>query len=859
MSETVFWHAQSAQVVLKAVQKRRVRREPNELPRERPDGGGLIFVRQFLSPLIFILIAAAGVSVWLGDLIDAGIIIAAVVLNTVIGFVQELKANRALVKLQSYIQPVALVRRDGREIEISAREVTVGDVLVLQTGAQMSADARLLEAHELQANESPLTGESLPVSKQTQPLANGTILAERTNMIYAGTTIVGGRGTAVVVAIGAKTEIGRIAKLISTTSEAETPLQKQLGQLAKWIGVIVVGLVAVLFVLGIVTGRGMIQMFEMSVALSVAAIPEGLTVSVTIILAIGMQRILKRRSLVRKLIAAETLGSVSVICSDKTGTITEGNMRVVSVITAEQVIDAFALRGKTHRGAMQHLLECLVICNDAKLVDGKEEHVIRGSATERALLVFATDVGMDPDVLHKQYPLIADIPFDSARKYRLTEHRIDESIKLAMVGAPAKVLAASRLTSHELSEWQSQEQKLAKQGLRLVGIAHKSINKTISTLAENDLNGFTFLGMVALQDPLRSDVPAQITAARRAGIRTVIVTGDHPWTAQTIARQAGIVVADGSVVLGAELDKWSDEELQRRVSRVSVFARVEPRHKIRIVAAWQKRGEVVAMTGDGVNDAPALKAADIGIALGSGTDVAKQASDLVLLDNNFSTITAAIEEGRVIFDNIRKSSAYLMADSFTEIILIAGSILMGLPVPILPAQILWVNLVADSFPNVGLTLEPGEKDVMKLSPRPRSEPVLNREMTTIIFTIGIVTDLLLFGLYFWLLQTIQDIGVIRSIMFAAVGIDSLIYIFAVKSFRQTIFRMNPFSNLWLVGGVAIGFGLMLLALIHPFFQTIFEVSPLGLSDWLLLLMIGILKLVAIETVKEWFIFKRRLI
>ncbi len=852
------WHAQTSAAVLKHFPKRtRTHVGPNELPKEKPERWWMILVRQFLSPLIFVLIAAAAVSGWLGDLVDTGVILAAVVVNTVIGFFQELKASRSLIQLQSLIQPIALVRRNGREIEIPAREVVPGDILILQTGDQVTADARLLEAYELQTNEAPLTGESLPVAKQIEPLSKGTILAERTNMLFAGTSIVGGRGVAIVVATGVQSEIGKIAKLLSATAETQTPLQKQLNQLARWIAFTVTALVIVLFVLGLLTHRGVVDMFQMSIALAVAAIPEGLTISVTIILAIGMQRILKRRSLVRRLIAAETLGSVSVICSDKTGTITEGNMRVVSIITLEQTVDAFTLRGTTHTGAMKHLLESLVLCNDAKLADGKDGKVFRGSATEKALLSFAVDVGMDPDVLIKQHPLIADIPFDSSRKYRLTEHVVDGASTLILLGAPSKIFAACRLTSSERSQLEAHEQKLAEDGLRLVAVAHKPLSKKRGSLDVNDLKGFGFLGLVALQDPLRADVPAQILAARRAGIRTVIVTGDHPQTAQTIARQAGIAVTPESVVTGSELDGWSDEELQRRISRVSVFARVEPRHKIRIVSAWQQRGEVVAMTGDGVNDAPALKAADIGIALGSGTEVAKQASDLVLLDNNFATITSAIEEGRVIFDNIRKSSVYLLSGSFTEIILIAGSLLMGLPIPILPAQILWINLVADSFPNIGLTMEPGEKDVMKLPPRPRHESVLNQEMMTIIFTIGIVTNLVLFGFYLWLLHSTEDLGLIRSIMFAAVGIDSLIYVFVVKSFRQTIFRLNPFSNLWLIGGVAIGFVLMILALIHPFFQSIFEISPLALSDWLVILMIGILKLVVIEIAKECFIFKKK--
>lgn len=869
MSPSVLWYTQSEKQVLdivrsstkgltsEEVKKRQSKEGPNILPKETPDAWWKILFRQFLNPLIFVLLIAALVSGVLQDFIDTLVILAAVGVNTIIGFVQEWKASRALIHLQNFIQPLALVHRDGRDVEIPAQELVIGDLLLLQTGEQVAADARLIESVELQANEAPLTGESLPVTKNVEELPKGTMLAERSNMVFAGTVIVGGHGLAVVTAIGQQTEIGHIAELLSSIAEIKTPLQKQLGSLARWLGVLIVFLVVSLFILGVLVGRGVAEMFEMSVALAVAAIPEGLTVAVTIILAIGMQRILKHRALVRHLVAAETLGSVSVICSDKTGTITEGNMKVVSVVTPEDTFDLNTLRGLIHQGDLRHLLESLVLCNDARQTESKNGIVIHGSATERALFLFALEVGIDAENLRAEFPILADKPFDSERKYRLTEFVSDHAWKLVMMGAPSKVFPACQFTKKELQFVESQEKLLTNQGLRLIAVAQKNIRSKREALSEKDLFGFRFLGLVVLQDPLRPDVADQILSARNAGIRTVIVTGDHPQTAQTIAKEAGLHVNIESVISGSELDNWSDEELARRISRISIFARVEPRHKIRIVRAWQERGEVVAMTGDGVNDAPALKAADIGIALGSGTEVAKQASDLVLLDNSFSTITAAIEQGRVMFENIRKSTVYLMAGSFTELFLITGAILFGLPVPILPVQILWINLVADGLPNVGLVFEPGEKDVMQLHPRSRGEPVLNHEMMRIILTIGGVTCFVLFGLYLWLLATIPDIGQVRSIMFAAVGIDSLLYIFAVKSFRKTIFRINPFSNLWLMGGVAIGFALMALALIHPFFQSIFSITPLRLSDWVLLLIMGMMKLIVIELVKESFIYQQK--
>lgn len=837
----------------KEIEKRRVQNGWNELSKEKPLSWKFILFHQIASPLILVLLVAAFASAFLREFIDAVVIIAAIVANTVIGFFQEFKANQTLNKLQSYIQPRALVIRDGKEVELQAREIVPGDILIFRLGDQITADTRILESFDLQVNESVLTGESLPIEKQTFKLGKGAVLAERTNMVYAGTMVVGGHGVGVVVSTGTQTEVGKIAGLLSATKETETPLQTQLARLARGIFWLVIMIVILLFMIGLATGREMFEMFEMSVALAVAAIPEGLVVSVTVVLAIGMRRILRRGSLVRRLVAAETLGSVSVICSDKTGTITEGKMRVVSVVTRDGIINAFDLRGKTHRGTMQRLLETIVFCNDAKFIDDPNGGEIRGNATERALLQFASEVGIDVQTLQRSFKRFADIPFDSSRKFMVVENQSDGAFRLSLKGASSVVLSFCDLSSELRRHWEKQVNDLAKQGLRLIAVATKIIHQKREHLTADNLFGFELLGLIALQDPLRSDAREQIAQAYRAGIRTVLVTGDHPLTAQTIAHQAGLPSENENIATGAELDQWSDADLLHRISRLRIFARVEPRHKIRIVNAWKERGEVVAMTGDGVNDAPALKAADIGIALGSGTDVAKSASDLVLLDNNLGTITAAVREGRVLFENIRKTTVYLLSDSFTEIILIAGSLFLGLPVPILPAQILWINLVADSFPNVGLTLEPGERDIMSLRPRARNEAVLNKDMMTIVFVIGIITDVLLFVLYLWLWNTIGDIGVIRSIMFAAVGIDSLIYVFAVKSFRKTIFQINPFSNLWLVLGVFIGFALMLLALLHPFFQSIFEVSPLGLSDWILLLMIALLKLIAIEVVKEIFI------
>ncbi|HLD20841.1 MAG TPA: HAD-IC family P-type ATPase [Patescibacteria group bacterium] len=874
--ETPLWHTRSVADTLAALETNprglstreialRVQRYgKNALPSRTSDPWWKVFVRQFMSPMMVVLLVASGISIALADFVDAGVIVAAVVINTVIGFIQEYKANKALEELRSLVQPMSVVLRDGKEVSVSAVEIVPGDVLVLHSGDRVTADARILESVDLVANESALTGESLPVHKAEMVLEPRVSLAERVNMLYAGTSVVGGRGYAVVVAIALETELGRIAKLVQETQETRTPLQEQLGRLARWLALLVFFLVVALFFAGMVSGRTVVEMFEMSVALSVAAIPEGLIVSVTIILAIGMQRILHRKSLMRRLVAAETLGSVSIICSDKTGTITQGEMRVTHLVTPKQTWTYPFPVGEEPQTDMRKMFEVMALCNDAVVVEDDPDP-LRGSPTERALLAAVLEQKLDLKTLSFNLPRVWEIPFDSVYKYMVTAHAAGKKTDVFLKGAPDVVLPfcsrvlvdgkVGKLTSVRQVELESQMLALTKKGMRLIAIALRSVDPGDTPLSRETMGGFTFLGFVGLRDPLRPQAREQIEAACAAGIRTIMVTGDHPETARAIGAEAGLVAGPESVVVGSELDGWSDEELKRRAPRISIYARVEPRHKIRIVNAWQARGEVVAMTGDGVNDAPALKAADIGIAVGSGTEVAKQASDMVILNNDLGTITAAIEEGRVIFDNIRKTTVYLLADSFTEMILIGGSILMGLPIPLLPVQILWINLVADSFPNVGLTFEPAEKDIMQLPPRPRLEPVLNRDMLLLIFIVGAVTDLFLFALYWWLLGAIENIGEIRSIMFAAVGIDSLLYIFAVKSFRQTIFRMNPFSNLWLVAGVGLGFGLMLLALMHPFFQALFEITPLTLSDWGLLLMIGMIKLVAIELTKEFFLLR----
>jgi len=873
----IFSSLQTEKDGLSAESARRRRQDygSNALPRERRISWWLLLLRQGTSPLILILFLAAGVSLFLGDAMNAGVIAAAVFLNVAVGFVQEFKANRALERLRALVQPRARVIRDGREVTVWAEEIVPGDLLVLKMGDRAVADARVIESANLEMNEAPLTGESFSVSKTADPVFEGAILAERSCIVYAGTNVVGGRATAVVIATGGRTELGCVAEMVRSTRENITPLQAELARLARWIGLFVLILSTLLFVAGLVLGQSAFVMFEVSVALAVAAIPEGLAVTVTVVLAIGTQRILRRRALVRRLLAAETLGSVSVICTDKTGTLTEGNMKVRDVVIGAKPVQVAEAIGSPLAQDLLFLWEAALLCNDAAMAEDADLQArhIEATPTERALVEAGLQTGLSWKELRNRHVRLGEIPFDSGRKYMATLHVWkDGSDRIFIVkGAPERVFPF--LTSvwsggkiHPLTEerrkaWQHEVVRLAENGRRVLLLACRFLDrKEADGHAPHEfLHHLVLIGLVGLQDALRPTARTQILAAHKAGVRTVIVTGDHPKTAVAVGKEGGLLEhGEEGVMTGEALDHCDDLELSKKISSIEVFARVEPKHKLRIIQAWQKRGAVVAMTGDGVNDAPALKAADVGVALGSGTEVAKEAADLVLMDNDLGTITAAIEEGRVLFENIRKTTIYLMADSFTSVILVSGALLFGLPLPLLPAQILWINLVTDSLPALGLAFEPGDPDIMSLRPRKRHEPVLNREALFFIFIIGLATDVFLFGFYAWYLAKTGDLARARTLLFGAVGLGTLFYAFAVKSFRRTLFRTNPFSNLKLCAGVGIGFILMAMALSFPFFQKIFHTIPLRLSDLVPLLIMGLVKLAVIEAAKEGIIWKKRL-
>jgi len=868
-------------------EKRIKRSGLNELPAGKPLGKLTIFLAQFRSPLIYILLIAGAISLLLRDYVDGGVIFGAVIINTVIGFIQENKANNTLNKLKQLIKHKAYVLRDGHEVKIDSSRLVVGDIIIIRAGNRVPADARLLEADNLLVNESMLTGESVPAVKDVRVQKAGVSIADRKNMIYAGTIAVGGTGRAVVAATGQKTEIGKIAGLVDDTEDEATPLQVRLAKFSNFLGIVVAAAALLVAAVGIIQGRELFDMFMMGVALAVSAIPEGLIVAVTVILVLGMQRILKQKALVRKLVAAETLGSTTVICADKTGTLTEGKMHVANIIIGEKEFEVGTLGSRqdsVEAKVVSLALQTAMMCNDAVVEnpeDALAEWRIAGAPTDAALMSAAVQSGLSKEKLLKIEPRIGGLPFDSNNKFMLSLHRRKGGgAVLYEKGAPEKLMDKSvmfyhkgktrKITAAERRKLNNNYNKLTNKGLRVIAVAIRYFKPpvpflkrgisgaTLQTGSEGinwekiDAN-LTFIGFIAIKDPLRPEAKETIKICRRAGIRPIIITGDYQLTAKAIAIEVGFKVKSENIITGEAMDKMSDAKLKSQVKKIDVYARVSPHHKLRIVKALQSRGEVVAMTGDGVNDSPALKAADIGISLGTGTDIAKEASDIVLLDNNFKTIVASVRQGRIIFANIRKVVTYLISDSFSEVTLIVGSIILGTPLAILPAQILWINIVNDGLPDFSLAFEKGAKGVMRQKPIRKREPILNKEMKVIIFGVGIVRDMLVFGLFIYFFRVGTDLAYLRTMFFALLGVKSLASIFSLRDLRYPVWRLNPFSNLYLVGAIFISLALLLSAVYwHPL-RNILSTVPLDVNAWIFVLLASIVSVLMVEAVKYYFI------
>lgn len=833
-----------------------------------------IFIRQFANTFTYVLLLAAVISWYLGEHVDSVVILLAVALNVVVGFFQENKANTALQNLRSIIKYNVKVFRNGELHEIDSSELVPGDSIELEAGDRVPADARIAEIQSsFKVNEALLTGESSPAGKKVEALKKKSTTGDQQNMVFAGTLVTSGRAIAIVVETGAHTEIGKIAQSIKEIKEISTPLQKGLEKFSKKIGLLVLAIAVVIFAFGVMSGNSIAQMFTLSVALAVAAIPEGLIVAVTVILAIGMQRILKEGSLVRKLVASETLGSTTVICTDKTGTLTEGKMRVVHVVTASHQADMLKkshkeLEGKNAGTELQEMLKIGVLNNNAFInnPEAQFEHIeIKGSPTEAALLYAALNVGVDIPTVLKDEPRNDEIPFDSKLKYMITLHKKGKENVLYIKGAPERIFEKAThvlvgnkeesLSKAKIKELELQIKEYSKQGLRLLACGYKEVTAEKEKIKQFKAfdKGYVLVGLFAMKDPLRKDTKKTITKCIHAGMKPVMMTGDHKLTAKAIAKELKLPIEKENIIEGGELDTLTDGDLVERLKTVSVYARVTPEHKLRIVQALQAEGEVVAMTGDGVNDAPALKRADIGIALGSGTDVSKGAADIVLLDNRFSTIVRAIAEGRTIYENIRKVVLYLLTDSFSEVVLVVSSFALQLPLPLLPAQILWINLITDGLPNLALTFEPSNPDVLNDPPRDRKEPVLTQPMKLVIFLASLITGFMSLLGFYVVYRVTDDVVFARSITFAMLGVDSLFYVFSLRSLRAPIWRSKILANKFLLGAVVLGFVLQVVSLYEPHLQTLLQTMPLHLWGWVLVVAHGLLVLALIEAMKLLFV------
>ena len=852
----------------KDIQERKKKLGSNKLPKEKALPGFKIFLEQFKSPLIYILVVAGIVTIFfpaeeekefLKKYADSIVIFAVVFLNTIVGFIQENKASKSLAALKKIVHHEAEVLRNGKLKIINSLDLMPGDIIFLNPGDRVPADARIIESRDLKINEMALTGEWLPAEKKSGVIDEKTALADRDNMVYMGTIVENGKGKAVVVEIGLGSEIGKIAEMVKETKEEETPYQKKLAKFSKVIG-LVIGLICIMiFIEGVLFGRDAIEIFKTAIAVAVAAIPEGLPIAMTIILALGMQKILKRKGLVRKLVSAETLGSTSVIATDKTATLTEGKMKVSSVLTMSEIIN-----GNKDKEKEKLSLKSAVLCSEA-FVENPEassgDWILRGRPTDKALLMAAMESKIIVDNIKKKEQVVGDLPFDPKNKYSASLNKNSKGeYVLHFLGAPDKVLSFCNLEPKNKSILEKKLESMAQEGLRVVATAYKKIVVTKSQIPniEEEINNLNFISFIGIKDPVRKEVKEAIATCRRAGLRLVIITGDHKLTAKAVAQELDFKIQDKNILDGSQLDELSDKEFLARIKEIKIYARVEPKHKLRIVEAWKNKGEVVAMTGDGINDTPALKKADVGIAVGSGTEMAKETSDLILLNDSFSIIVAAIEEGRVILDNIRKVVTYLLSDSFTEVVLISVSIVLGFPLPVLAVQILWVNLIEDGPLGICLAFEKKEEDIMKNKPHGHDMPLLTREMKFLIFIIGIITDVLLLSLFFWLItfSSYQD-SHIRSIIFAALTIDSIFYIFSCKSLRHNIWKINLFSNKFLIFSWLFGLIALLAALYFPPLQVLLKTEPLNFFDWQLILGLGFLNIALIEFTKWYFISRHQ--
>lgn len=870
------WHNLSAEEALKKlestrsglsaeeVKKRLNQYGLNELREKGKIPWPLVFLRQFASPLIYILLIAAAISLFIIQKpTDAAVIFAVVLINSVIGFIQEHKAERAMEALKRLTVQKAKVLRQGAPDIIPASRLVPGDIILLEAGDRIPADARLVEVVNLSIDESILTGESVPVQKLTAPIEGEATVADMGNMVHTGCGVVNGKGVAVITATGMNTEIGKITTQVQEVKPPPTPLQHNMARLGRYIGVMVIGIIALLIGIGLAKGYRFEDIFTLGIAAMVSAIPEGMPVMVTVVLAFGMRRMAQRHALIRKLPAVETMGAVTVICSDKTGTLTESEMTLREIYVDGRSIEVTGVGYRPEGGFLENgrpiepkerkslflALKISVLCNDAALKSESGKHQLLGDPTEGALLVAGLKAGLNQEGLQKEHPRLAELPFESEKRFMSTLHPDRDGKAVAYVkGSVDKALAMSRhvyedgaaieMSPEKRAEIEGANIQMASKALRVMALAYMECPASPEDLCFSHLDGsLTFVGLVGMMDPPRREAKEAVAACKRAGINVVMITGDQKPTAVAIAEEIGL--PPGEALNGLELNKIGDEDLKNRIDKISVFARVEPLHKLRIVEALKSKGNVVAMTGDGVNDGPALRSANIGIAMGiKGTDVAREASDMVLTDDNFASIVAAVEEGRVIFGNIRRCVYFLLSTCMGELFLWTACLLAGVPLPVVAVQILWINLVTDGITTIPLGLEPKHSNVMEEPPRrPKTGITYSGMILRIAFT-ALWMALGTFLVFKWELTRV-GLEEARTIAFSALVAFQWFSVLNARSDQQSLFKLGLFSNRWLLAVIGVAILLQMMVIYIPLFQGLFYTVPLGLEDWGIILLVAV--------------------
>jgi magnesium-transporting ATPase (P-type) len=880
------WHARTTSDVLSALDsrsggldeheasRRLAIHGPNLLAQKRKRGPLRRFFEQFHNILLYVMLGSAVVTAFLGHWIDTGVLLAAVLINAVIGFIQEGKAESALDAIRSLLSPHATVIRNGRRHEIDAAALVPGDIVAISSGDRVPADIRLLTGRDLRIEEAALTGESLPVDKTTEPVSDDAPLGDRSCMAFSGTVVVYGQGTGVVVATGAGTQIGQINQMLAGIASASTPLLRQIDRFGKWLAVVILGVAALTFIAGVtVRGQPASEMFLMVVALVASAIPEGLPAIMTITLALGVQRMAKQRAIVRRLPAVESLGSVTVICSDKTGTLTRNEMTVQRIVCAGRAFDVSGVgyepigeitsdgraADAANHPALAQAIRAGVLCNDARLANGGEGWQVEGDPTEGALLVLGRKSGMSQEAEEADWPRRDSIPFESQNRYMASWHRDPDGQDWIFVkGAPERILeiCATELSDQgeralDTDTWQRMATDTAARGLRLLALACRRGGPSHDALATDDIAGdFTMLALVGIVDPPREEAIQAVADCHRAGIRVKMITGDHVDTARTI----GVELAIGTgkpALTGAEIALMDDAGLRRVALDIDVFARASPEHKLRLVQALQEAGQVVAMTGDGVNDAPALKRADVGVAMGmKGTEAAKEASDIVLADDNFATIAAAVRQGRAVYDNIRKFILFMLPTNGGEALVVIAAILFQLTLPLTPAQVLWINMVTSSTLGLALAFEPAEGDVMRRRPRPPGQSMLTGFFVWRVIMVSVLMMTGALGLFLWETSNGSSVETARTMAVNAVVAAEMFYLLNSRFLYASVLnREGLFGNPYVLISIGACIVLQLLFTYVPLMQTIFGSTGLSALEWLKVIAAGLLVFVVAEIEK----------